>query len=45
VDGFNTLRRGAPNMNTLVSLGAIASFSVRAHILCLCQANGAVPPT
>ena len=28
VDGWQSLRRGGPNMNTLVSLGAIASFSM-----------------
>ena len=28
VDGWQSLRRGGPNMNTLVSLGALASFSM-----------------
>lgn len=28
IDGWQSLRRGGPNMNTLVSLGAIASFSM-----------------
>eukprot|EP00271_Cylindrocystis_brebissonii_P004657 TRINITY_DN16469_c0_g1_i1.p1 TRINITY_DN16469_c0_g1~~TRINITY_DN16469_c0_g1_i1.p1 ORF type:complete len:911 (-),score=203.42 TRINITY_DN16469_c0_g1_i1:647-3139(-) len=27
-DGFASMRRGAPNMNTLVGLGALSSFSV-----------------
>lgn len=29
IDGWKSLSRGSPNMNTLVSLGAVASFSVR----------------
>ncbi|CAI6004611.1 unnamed protein product, partial [Closterium sp. NIES-65] len=29
-DGWTSLRRGAPNMNTLVSLGAVSSFAVSA---------------
>ncbi|CAI5511820.1 unnamed protein product [Closterium sp. Naga37s-1] len=29
-DGWSSLRRGAPNMNTLVSLGAVSSFAVSA---------------
>lgn len=28
IDGWQSLRRGGPNMNTLVSLGAMASFSM-----------------
>ncbi len=28
VDGWKSLRRGSPNMNTLVGLGAISSFAV-----------------
>ena len=28
VDGWNSLRQGGPNMNTLVSLGALASFGM-----------------
>ena len=28
IDGWQSLRRGGPNMNTLVSLGAISSFSM-----------------
>ncbi|GJP66835.1 hypothetical protein CLOP_g23724 [Closterium sp. NIES-67] len=30
LDGWNSLRRGSPNMNTLVSLGAVSSFAVSA---------------
>jgi cation transport ATPase len=28
VDGWRSLRAGGPNMNTLVSLGALASFGM-----------------
>ena len=35
VDGWNSLKSGGPNMNTLVSLGALASFGMSAAAVAL----------
>ena len=45
VDGCKSLLRGVPNMNTLVGLGAVSSFSVSAvaallpKLVCACHKN------